>query len=177
MAVMKGRDVATLMPTKTRMNIPPLRKNQCGRGRQFTNIEMISSQPNSLSATATPQSPSWYPLSWRTGFPKAFTLSEIEVITNEFSDGCLVRNDGEIKVYMGTWEETPVLVKCFPSDDDIFCSPLAILSRVRHRNIMNLVGYCCSDTEAYYLCDYPFKGTLELNLMSKQFCSGGNLFR
>ncbi|CAM8944935.1 unnamed protein product [Rhodiola kirilowii] len=166
MAVMKGRDVATLIPPKLRMNVPPLRANHCAR--QQADVDISFPQLNSVSTTITPKSPSWYPLSWRTGYPRAFSLPEIEAITNGFSDESLLSNDQEIKVYFGTCEETPVLVKCFPSYSETFRSPLAILSQVRHRNIMNVVGYCCTDTEAYYLSDYPFKGTLESNLTSEE---------
>ncbi|KAL9667838.1 hypothetical protein QQ045_002207 [Rhodiola kirilowii] len=104
MAVMKGRDVATLIPPKPRLNVPPLRANHCAR--QQADVDISFPQLNSVSTTITPKSPSWYPLSWRIGYPRAFSVPEIEAITNEFSDESLLSNDQEIKVYFGTFEET-----------------------------------------------------------------------
>ncbi|KAF5936855.1 hypothetical protein HYC85_024361 [Camellia sinensis] len=61
----------------------------------------------------TPQSPCWYPLSWRTAFPRAFTINELEVITNGFAIENLVEEEPEVdkQTFEGICQETPVLVK------------------------------------------------------------------
>uniref|UniRef100_A0A7N0RFZ5 Serine-threonine/tyrosine-protein kinase catalytic domain-containing protein n=1 Tax=Kalanchoe fedtschenkoi TaxID=63787 RepID=A0A7N0RFZ5_KALFE len=166
-AVMKGRGVATLILPKHGMNLPPPRASLCPKQRQRQRDDVRISPPMPDNPSALSSSPSWYPLSWRSGCPRVFSISEIEAITDSFSDTNLVRDDLGIKVYIGSFEETPVLVKCVPvpsSDDEAFQPRLAALSRLRHRNIMNLVGYCCTDTEACLLSVYPSFFTLELIL-------------
>lgn len=80
-----------------------------------------------------------------------------------------------MKIYQGILQDLFVLVKCFSeSDHDRFWSLLKILSSVRHRNIMNIVGYCCTGTSKYLLCDYQTMGTVELNLQCKNNFSYSN---
>ncbi|KAA8545525.1 hypothetical protein F0562_020309 [Nyssa sinensis] len=146
-AVMKGKGFATLMPSKA-----PAREQWPIEYGKIVDI------------APTPRSPCWYPFSWRTGFPRAFSMSELEVITNGFADENIASEKGSQKVYEGIYQETPVLVFCFSGSDDRFWSLLKILSRVRHRNILNLVGYCCRDAMMFLLSDYPCRGSLEANL-------------
>lgn len=162
---MKGKDVATLTPSKapppgnfTQTDNPtfPTEDNQDG---------VDPSQEGDLSVQ--PRSPCWYPLSWRSGFPRAFTQTELEDITNGFSKENLIRVEDDIKVYEGMFEDTPVVIKSFSENDERFWTMLKILSRVRHRNISNLVGFCCTGTSVFLLSDYPCLGTLEENLLSK----------
>ncbi|XP_057503465.1 probable receptor-like protein kinase At1g80640 [Actinidia eriantha] len=165
-AVMKRNGVATLMS---------------GRGSEREEIDdylaftasehdvpendYINDLPNTAVIPAPAQSPCWYPLSWRTGFPRDFSVSELEVMTNGFADENLVKVDSRTKTYRGSFQETPVLVKRFAANDHQFWSVLKILSHVRHRSILNLVGYCCTDASGFLLCDYPCSGTIEMNLL------------
>lgn len=112
-------------------------------------------------------SPCWYPLSWRSGFPRLFLGDELQNITNGLSYENIVIEMNEIKIYQGLLQETPILVHCFNENDKHFWSILKILSRVRHRNIVNLVGYCCGDASPFLIFDYPCGGTLEMNLQCK----------
>ncbi|CAL5379755.1 unnamed protein product [Camellia sinensis] len=173
-AVFKGKDVATLISSRT-----PGYKTD---GKSVANVGVIAKEDDELQhevlnpppeksfipAPTTPPSPRWYPLSWRTGFPRAFSISELGEITNGFADSNIVVDDHEKKVYKGIYQETRVLIKLFSASDDRFWSLLKILSRVRHRNILNLVGYCCTDASLYLLCDYPCNGTVETNLLCDQ---------
>ncbi|XP_028079069.1 proline-rich receptor-like protein kinase PERK2 isoform X2 [Camellia sinensis] len=169
-AVFKGKDVATLISSRT-----PEYKTD---GKSVANVGVIAKEDDELQhevlnppeksfipAPTTPPSPCWYPLSWRTGFPRAFSISELGEITNGFADSNIVVEEHEKKVYKGIYQETRVLIKLFSASDDQFWSLLKILSRVRHRNILNLVGYCCTDASLYLLCDYPCNGTVETNLL------------
>ncbi|CAL5377836.1 unnamed protein product [Camellia sinensis] len=170
-AVFKGKDVATLISSRT-----PGYKTD---GKSVANVGVIAKEDDELQhevlnpppeksfipAPTTPPSPCWYPLSWRTGFPRAFSISELGEITNGFADSNIVVDEPEKKVYKGIYQETRVLIKLFSASDDRFWSLLKILSRVRHRNILNLVGYCCTDASLYLLCDYPCNGTVETNLL------------
>ncbi|GMP39255.1 hypothetical protein CsSME_00010166 [Camellia sinensis var. sinensis] len=169
-AVFKGKDVATLISSRT----PEYKTDD----KSVANVGVIAKEDDELQhevlnppeksfipAPTTPPSPCWYPLSWRTGFPRAFSISELGEITNGFADSNIVVEEHEKKVYKGIYQETRVLIKLFSASDDQFWSLLKILSRVRHRNILNLVGYCCTDASLYLLCDYPCNGTVETNLL------------
>ncbi|XP_034700923.1 probable serine/threonine-protein kinase PBL25 [Vitis riparia] len=174
-AVMKGKDVATLMVPKASgcSQIPP--KITRVDAANIITPDQPQTQPddedlNDLQEdlcrpAPAPQSPCWYPLAWRTGFPRSFTLTELEEITNRFGDENIVLDHGDIKLYDGILQETPVLVQRFSGNDQgKFWSEFKILSRVRHRNIMNLVGYCCTGSCLFLLFDYPCMGSLEVNL-------------
>ncbi|KDP38873.1 hypothetical protein JCGZ_05030 [Jatropha curcas] len=172
-AVMKEKDVATLTPAKA----PPPRS--C---TQTNNSDFIIKKPEGSNSnnqeglnnpvqeeegsSAQARSPCWYPLSWRSGYPRAFSQTELEEITNGFAQENFLAEIDNTKVYEGVLEETPVLVRSFSENDERFWTTLKILSRVRHRNVSSLVGYCCTGTSAFSLSDYPCLGTLEMNLLS-----------
>ncbi|KAJ4822183.1 hypothetical protein Tsubulata_022721, partial [Turnera subulata] len=174
-AVMKGK-VATWTPSKTAPS-----ENPPGKCKRIDNDGLMMSQSNknnqndlvdlqaggSSTQPQPAQSPSWYPLSWRSGFPRAFTQDELEAITNGFSDESIIHSTTCINTYEGLLQETPVVVQSFTENDERFWTMLKILSRIRHRNIMNLVGYCCTGTSMFLLSDYPCMGTLEMSLQCK----------
>ncbi|XP_024027859.1 proline-rich receptor-like protein kinase PERK14 [Morus notabilis] len=162
--LIKGKDLATIVGSKgsSRTNFPVA---DFALG-EYTNYY----QRRELCSPLTPpQSPCWYPLSWRNDFPRAFSRDEIEATTNGFSDENVVRDDDDLKVYQGLLQETPVLVKCFKESDKRFWSMLNILTQIRHRNIMNLVGYCCTGDSRFLLLDYPCKGSVAMNLQCDDF--------
>ncbi|KAJ9158594.1 hypothetical protein P3X46_024159 [Hevea brasiliensis] len=166
-AVMNGKDVATLTPSRA----PPPGNCTPTDDTTYTTNQTADNQDGFApsqdgESSARPQSPCWYPLSWRNGFPGAFTQTELEEITNDFSEDNLIRVEDNIKVYEGIFQETPVVIMSFPESDERFWTMLKILSRVRHRNIANLVGFCCTGTSLFLLFDYPCLGTLELNLLN-----------
>ncbi|GLT86242.1 hypothetical protein SLE2022_043940 [Rubroshorea leprosula] len=126
---------------------------------------------NSSLLSTPPQSPCRYPLQWRNGFPRGFSLAEFEEITNGFADENFVGEQENFKVCEGIFKETPVFVKSFLENDERFWSLLTILLRVRHRNIMSLVGYCFTGTSKFLIYDYPYLGTLELILQNDNMAS------
>lgn len=159
-ALLKAKGVATLIPSK--ITGPECKEWQtvCRKidDQAFTADDFLK-EPH--SPKQTPPIPSSYPLSWRTGFPRAFSLAEIEEMTNGFNDIAL--KDQHRIIYKGVFEEFRVIVMCFPADDQAVCL-LKIVSRVRHTNILNLVGYCCIGDTIFLLCDCP-KASLELCLL------------
>ncbi|KAF2319773.1 hypothetical protein GH714_018688 [Hevea brasiliensis] len=166
-AVMNGKHVATLTPSRA----PPPGNCTPTDDTTYTTNQTADNQDGFApsqdgESSARLQSPCWYPLSWRNGFPRAFTQTELEEITNDFSEDNLIRVEDNIMVYEGIFQETPVVIMSFPESDERFWKMLKILSRVRHRNIANLVGFCCTGTSLFLLFDYPCLGTLELNLLN-----------
>ncbi|KAE8669990.1 Kinase protein with adenine nucleotide alpha hydrolases-like domain, putative isoform 2 [Hibiscus syriacus] len=160
-AVMKGKDVATLMPSRApKPEHSPVSSERADAetwpdDQPLNDPEHVN--PNAVEEgespiLQTPRGPSWYPLQYRAGFPREFSFDEIKEITNGFSD--TICEEGNLKIYEGVLENTPVIVKSI-QEDERFWSMLTILSRVRHRNIMNIVGYCCSGTNGLLISDYP----------------------
>ena len=150
---MKGK-FAGLTPSKAPINEPkPVDFNSTSseHGKQKGPCT-LSEDKYSCIPKPNPQSPCWYPLSWENGYPRTFSISELEMITNGFADENIV-SEKERNIYEGICKGKPVLVIQFAGNDDRFWSLLKILSRVRHRNILNLVGYCCTDASLYMLCD------------------------
>ncbi|CAL1352629.1 unnamed protein product [Linum trigynum] len=161
-AAMKGNDLATLIPS---------RNGQGGTSGTASCNKLNVPHDDDSSSTASRQasagqSPAWYPVSWRSGFPRAFSEAELEAITCGFSKENIVLEvrDG-IGVYEGMLQGCPVLVRAFAGNDERFWPTLKILSRIHHRNILNLVGHCCTATNLFLLFDYPCMGNLEINLL------------
>nr|GMC87824.1 serine/threonine-protein kinase CDG1-like [Ipomoea batatas] len=106
------------------------------------------------------------------GFPRILSIEEIENMTNGYGDEitvvCPTRE--KHRVYEGIFLGTPVMVKCFPKDNDEFWSVLEIISHVRHHSILGLIGHCCTDESMFLVYDFPCSYTLEMNLLDDE-CS------
>ncbi|CAN0880829.1 Zinc finger protein ZPR1 homolog [Linum grandiflorum] len=167
-AVMKGNDLATLIPSRNRQ-AGTSSDVSCSNQSEL-NVTDEGESPPSASASrqsseSAGESSGWCPLSWRIGFPRAFSQTDLEVMTNGFSkDNIVPHGPDDIRIYEGIFQQTPVLIRSFVEDDERFLTALTILSRIRHRNIMNLVGYCCYGNSTFLLFDNPCMGSLEINL-------------
>ncbi|PRQ19884.1 putative protein kinase RLK-Pelle-PERK-2 family [Rosa chinensis] len=175
-AVMKGKDFATLMLSEaTPPDIFPGNSEESYNSAPTDNPMEVSTKslsPDQLTKSHAPashrQNPCCYPMSWRTGFPRVFSHNEIEVITNGFADDYISKDIEGLKVYLGILQDTTVLVKSYEEVNKCFRSMLVILSRVCHRNIMNLVGYCYTGAAAYLIFDFPCLGNMEYNLRNEE---------
>lgn len=166
---MKEKDVATIAMSVANDCEVLTRKETHTEELRHLSLQKEETQSKDINKRPSPPpSPCWYPLSWRTGFPRNFYQVEIESITNGFSNENIVLHQENLKLYRGCFMETPVVVKCFLGDDERFWSELQILSRVRHRNISNLVGYCCTDRSMFLLQDYSCEGSLDMHLQGKK---------
>ncbi|GMJ12793.1 hypothetical protein like AT1G55200 [Hibiscus trionum] len=157
-AVMKGKDVATLLPSRapkpdySSVSTERADAETCPDNQPLNDPENRVVEEGESPILETPRGPAWYPLQYRAGYPREFSFGEIEEITNGFSD--IICEEGNLRIFEGVLENTPIIVKSVQNDER-FWSMLSILSRVRHRNIMNIVGYCCSGTNRLLISDYP----------------------
>ncbi|PWA72787.1 Protein kinase-like domain-containing protein [Artemisia annua] len=159
-ALLKTKGVATLIPSKI-------------TGPECEDWQTVCKKIDDMAFTTNtvveephlpkqpPSTPSSYPLSWRTGFPRTFSLSEIDEITNGFNN--VAFKNQHKTVYRGVFGEYPVTVMCFNADDQAVAL-LKIVSRIRHINILNLIGYCCVGDSIFFVCDCP-KSSLEACLL------------
>ncbi|EEF33115.1 conserved hypothetical protein [Ricinus communis] len=131
-AVMKGKDVATLTPSR-----PPPPGNPTQKENQqpaTDNQDIVSSAQEGESSSAQPQCP------WGNEFSRAFSPTELEEITDCFTEENLIQDQDNIKFYEGV-QGNPVCVRSFPEDDERFWTMLKSLSRLSHRNIsITLLG-------------------------------------
>ncbi|XP_062176046.1 protein kinase STUNTED-like [Alnus glutinosa] len=127
LVVVKGKDAAAVLTSKA-----PQFENSDGASSTINGDGNVLPEEGSSSAPLPPpESPCWYPLSWRSGFPRAFDQSELETITNGFADENIVMEADGMKIYQGILQDLFVLVKCFSeSDHDRFWSLLKILSSI-----------------------------------------------
>ncbi|KAM2002671.1 hypothetical protein ACFX15_026343 [Malus domestica] len=78
---------------------------------------------------------------------RRFQLDELVKATNNFSGECLLGSGGFANVYKGTFDDAgTVAVKRAHADSfqsvEEFRNEVRLLSKVKHRNLVGLVGYC-----------------------------------
>ncbi|KAF5191682.1 kinase-like domain, Concanavalin A-like lectin/glucanase domain protein [Thalictrum thalictroides] len=81
---------------------------------------------------------------------RRFHIEELEKATNNFSEDCLIGSGAFGNVYKGTFEEDGTLaIKRAHSDSfqsvQEFRNEVELVSRVKHRNLVGLMGYCEED--------------------------------
>ncbi|XP_023728414.1 probable LRR receptor-like serine/threonine-protein kinase At1g06840 [Lactuca sativa] len=96
---------------------------------------------------------------------KSFTFREMAIATQNFSNSSLVGRGGYGKVYKGVlWDNTMVAIKRAEEGslqgEKEFLTEIEILSRLHHRNLVSLLGYCDEEKEQMLVYEYMPRGTL-----------------
>ncbi|KAK1412469.1 hypothetical protein QVD17_33749 [Tagetes erecta] len=96
---------------------------------------------------------------------KSFTFREMATATENFSNSSLVGRGGYGKVYKGIlWDHTTVAIKRAEEGslqgEKEFLTEIEILSRLHHRNLVSLVGYCDEEQEQMLVYEFMPRGTL-----------------
>ncbi|XP_031397203.1 probable LRR receptor-like serine/threonine-protein kinase At1g67720 [Punica granatum] len=95
---------------------------------------------------------------------RRFRLAEIEKATSMF--GREIGSGGFGKVYYGQMDDgTEIAVKVLsrnsPQGFQDFLNEVAILSRIHHANLLELLGFCQEDGKSMLVCEYMHNGNLE----------------
>uniref|UniRef100_A0A804MV90 Protein kinase domain-containing protein n=1 Tax=Zea mays TaxID=4577 RepID=A0A804MV90_MAIZE len=93
---------------------------------------------------------------------KIFTEDEIKRITNNFNT--LIGKGGFGEVYRGTLDDDnePVAVKKYINEDlrEVFMEEVRIHSKISHKNVVKLIGYCIGKSTLMIVMEYMSTGNL-----------------
>eukprot|EP01018_Ginkgo_biloba_P031090 Gb_25852 [translate_table: standard] len=108
---------------------------------------------------------------------RLFTLEELEHATKQFSKNNLIGEGGFGLVYKGLLQDgTIVAIKrrtSIPSQD--FVNEVQHLSRIRHRHLVSLLGYCQENDQQMLVYDYLPNGSVCSHLYDSDGNSLGKL--
>ncbi|CAO2817078.1 unnamed protein product [Amaranthus hypochondriacus] len=100
---------------------------------------------------------------------KVFTLEDIERCTNNFSHSSEIGIGGYGKVYKGKLDNEQLVAIKRAKKDSLqsaheFKTEIELLSRVHHRNIVSLVGFCYDKDEQMLIYEYVPNNSLKASL-------------
>ncbi|XP_075519735.1 putative LRR receptor-like serine/threonine-protein kinase At1g06840 isoform X1 [Primulina tabacum] len=103
---------------------------------------------------------------------KDFTYAEMALATNNFNSSSQVGEGGYGKVYRGVLaDKTVVAIKRAQQGslqgEKEFLTEIDLLSRLHHRNLVSLVGYCDEEGEQMLVYEFMSNGTLRDHLSGK----------
>ena len=110
---------------------------------------------------------------------KGFSFKEMEIATENFSEATQIGHGGYGKVYKGVLADgTFVAIKRAQQGslqgEKEFFTEIGLLSRVHHRNLVTLVGYCDEEDEQvefhYFLGVLSWNNTLKKKNQSNSWC-------
>ncbi|VAH20373.1 unnamed protein product [Triticum turgidum subsp. durum] len=113
---------------------------------------------------------------------RCFKFEEMARATNNFDLLAQVGQGGYGKVYRGTLDDGEIVAIKRAHEDSLqgskeFCTEIELLSRLHHRNLVSLVGYCDEADEQMLVYEYMPNGTLRDHLSSKAKRSPGFVLR
>ncbi|KAG5064204.1 hypothetical protein JHK85_005387 [Glycine max] len=100
---------------------------------------------------------------------RAFDYEEMAAATNNFSDSAQIGQGGYGRVYKGVLPDGTVVAIKRAQEGSLqgereFLTEIQLLSRLHHRNLVSLVGYCDEEGEQMLVYEYMPNGTLRDNL-------------
>lgn len=147
-----------------------------GRFQIPANATAISTHSDSYHHSKTPSSPSAIGHSggsYRGHMTQSgFTYDELLEITNGFSPANVIGEGGFGSVYMGCLPDgKPVAVKQLKAGsgqgEREFRAEVEIISRVHHRHLVSLVGYCIAENQRLLVYEFVPNKTLQYHLHGK----------
>lgn len=108
------------------------------------------------------------------GGPKKYTYAELAHAANNFKDEHKLGQGGFGGVYRGFLKDikTYVAIKRVSEDSHQgikeFASEVTIISKLRHRNLVQLIGWCHERKKLLLVYEYMPNGSLDIHLFKKQ---------
>ena len=99
---------------------------------------------------------------------------ELKEATNNFAHSSILGEGGFGRVFKGVLSDgTAVAIKRLASGgqqgDKEFLVEVEMLSRLHHRNLVKLVGYCIEDDQRLLVYEFMARGSLENHLFRSKF--------
>ncbi|XP_022730169.1 probable LRR receptor-like serine/threonine-protein kinase At1g06840 [Durio zibethinus] len=103
---------------------------------------------------------------------KSFTYSELAMATNNFNSSTQIGQGGYGKVFRGTLADGMVVAVKRAQEGSLqgereFLTEIQLLSRLHHRNLVSLIGYCDEEGEQMLVYEFMSNGTLRDHLSGK----------
>uniref|UniRef100_A0A2N9ID78 non-specific serine/threonine protein kinase n=1 Tax=Fagus sylvatica TaxID=28930 RepID=A0A2N9ID78_FAGSY len=100
---------------------------------------------------------------------RCFSLKELEKYTNHFSEANVIGSGGYGKVYQGTLPTGQLIAikqdkKGSTQGELEFKTEIELLSRVHHKNLVSLLGFCFEKGEQILVYEYVTNGSLKDSL-------------
>ncbi|TVU06801.1 hypothetical protein EJB05_46836 [Eragrostis curvula] len=117
--------------------------------------------------------PGWYNnekrISMKIAGVKDFTFEDLSHCTNDFSDSALIGQGGYGKVYRGVLADGTVVAIKRAQQGSLqgskeFFTEIELLSRLHHRNLVSLLGYCDEEDEQMLVYEFMPNGNLRDHL-------------
>jgi len=106
--------------------------------------------------------------------PKKYTYAELAHAANNFKDEHKLGQGGFGGVYRGFLKDTKSYVAIKRVSEDShqgikeFASEVTIISKLRHRNLVQLIGWCHQRKKLLLVYEYMPNGSLDIHLFKKQ---------
>jgi hypothetical protein len=99
---------------------------------------------------------------------RTFSIEEVKKMTNSFSEANGIGNAGHGKVYRGTLPSGQLVAAKRSQQGSLeFRTEIELLSRVHHKNVVSLVGFCLDQGEQMLVYEYVPNGTLKESLTGR----------
>ncbi|XP_043697924.1 probable LRR receptor-like serine/threonine-protein kinase At1g06840 isoform X4 [Telopea speciosissima] len=103
---------------------------------------------------------------------KGFSCEEMALATNNFSSSMQIGQGGYGKVYKGILADGTVVAIKRAQDGSLqgekeFLTEIELLSRLHHRNLVSLLGYCDEKSEQMLVYDFMENGTVKDHISDK----------
>ncbi|KAI4370206.1 hypothetical protein MLD38_018576 [Melastoma candidum] len=146
--------------------------SKCGddisQSESFTNLEKDSTigSMSSSHSIAAPSPLLGLPEFSHLGWGHWFTLRDLQIATNRFSEANIIGEGGYGIVYRGHLiNGTPVAIKKLLNNlgqaEKEFTVEVGAIGHVRHKNLVRLLGYCIEGTHRLLIYEYVNNGNLE----------------
>lgn len=168
-----SRPDETRLEMANRVHIPPIEKRAVEgerKGHHRSHDRGSSASGDSRSADSPSSAPSTTGISVpevsHLGWGHWYTLRELEAATNSFSDASVLGEGGYGIVYMGQLPDgTRIAVKNLLNNrgqaEREFKIEVEAIGRVRHKNLVRLIGYCMEGSQRMLVYEYIDNGNLE----------------
>ncbi|KAK6929016.1 hypothetical protein RJ641_005221 [Dillenia turbinata] len=157
----EGDNVETISAPTGAPNVPPSRSSSI-KQHSLRALERQKSGPSLKQADK----------------PEKFSLAELSAATANFSPENIIGSGSFGMVYKGKLSDgrevaikrggTRLRPKKFKEKESAFESELALLSRLHHKHLVGLVGYCKENDERLLVYEYMSNGSLHDHLHSKK---------